>query len=187
MHIVRLLNTILDLVKYWYFGGCLFFLALGPRPHMSALGPLSFGPSAHGSVKFISAGFDFLPVCVTKCSCGTLIKHISEFSIHKRFYKKFLQINCMNKCNDVPKKIIVVSRNNKLWQDTVIVCEKADEWYIEWQRVTTNDNKWQQVTMSGSEWQWYNSWKRHSTLQRVGDCHTFCDKNRCTTSRDGWL
>ena len=24
--------------------------------------------------------------------------------------------------------------------------------------------------MSGSKWQWYNEWKRDSTLQRMSDC-----------------
>ena len=43
----------------------------------------ALGPSAPGPVTFTSAGFDFLPVCVVKCSCATLIKHICEFSIHK--------------------------------------------------------------------------------------------------------
>ena len=47
------------------------FVFLGPRP------------SAPGPITFINAGFDFLPVCVVKCSCATLIKHICEFSIHK--------------------------------------------------------------------------------------------------------
>ena len=44
---------------------------------MSILGPRPPGP-----MKLISAGFDFLAVCV-KCSCATLIKHICEFSAHK--------------------------------------------------------------------------------------------------------
>ena len=78
-----------------------------------------------------------------------------------------------------------------------------NEWYNEWQGVTTNDNEWQrvvqqvtksdnewqQIVMSDSEWQqWYNQWKRHSTLQRMDDCRPFNDKNRySTTSKDGWL
>ena len=36
-----------------------------------------------------------------------------------------------------------------------IVDKKTDEWYIEWQQVTTNDNEWynewQQVTKSGKK------------------------------------
>ena len=43
----------------------------------------------------------------------------------------------------------------------MIVYKKTDEWYIEWQRVTTSgttsDNEWQRVTTSGTtsdkEWQ----------------------------------
>ena len=89
----------------------------------------------------------------------------------------------------------------------MIVYKNTDEWYIEWQRVTTNnnewynewermtasdtasDNKWQQIAMRESEWQqWYNERKRHSTLQRMDHCHPFNDKNRyTTTSSDGWL
>ena len=43
-----------------------------------------------------------------------------------------------------------------------IVYKKKDEWYIEWQRVTTNDNEWQSVTTSSttSDNEWYNEWKR---------------------------
>ena len=58
--------------------GYLFFSALGARPHMSAV-----GPSAPGPITSISAGFYFLSVCIVKCSCAKLIKHICEFSIHK--------------------------------------------------------------------------------------------------------
>ena len=139
------------LIKYFQWGICF--------SRLSALGPMcwpsTLGLAAPGPIKFISAGFDFLPVCVIKCSCAILIKHMFEFSIHKRFYEKFLRINCMNMCNVQKKRILVLS-NNKFSQGTVIVYKKAGEWYIEWQRVTTNDKKWQQMTMSGSEWQWYN-------------------------------
>ena len=69
----------------------------------------------------------------------------------------------------------------------------SDEWQTtsdnEWQRVTKSDKEWQRMAMSYSEWdQWYSEWKRHSTLQRMDDCHHFNDKKRyTTTSRDGWL
>ena len=63
--------------------GYLFFSALDPRPSAPYVGPRPLGPSAAGPITFISADFHFLPVCVIKCSCATLIKHISEFSIHK--------------------------------------------------------------------------------------------------------
>ena len=29
-----------------------------------------------------------------------------------------------------------------------------NEWYNEWQRMTTSDNKWQRVTTSDKEWHW---------------------------------
>ena len=73
----------------------------------------------------------------------------------------------------------------------MIVYKKTDEWYIEWQRVTTNDNEWysewqrvttssttsdnewEWVTMNDNEWQrvrtndneWYNKWQR--VVQRM--------------------
>ena len=43
-----------------------------------------------------------------------------------------------------------------------IVYKKTDEWYNEWQRVTTSgitrDKEWQPVTTNDSEW--YNEWQR---------------------------
>ena len=43
----------------------------------------------------------------------------------------------------------------------MIVYKKTDEWYIEWQRVTTSDNEWynewQRMTTSDNEW--YNKWQ----------------------------
>ena len=66
----------------------------------------------------------------------------------------------------------------------MIVYKKTDEWYTEWQRITTSDNEWQQViqrmttssttsgTTSDNEWQrmtmsgktngneWHHEWKR---------------------------
>ena len=56
-----------------------------------------------------------------------------------------------------------------------IFFKKADEWYIEWQRVTSSDNEWynewQQKTMSDSEWQ--QVVKQMKTVQN--------------TSNNGWL
>ena len=78
-----------------------------------------------------------------------------------------------------------VTTNDNEWQRV--------EWNNKWQRVavsnTTSDNEWQQMAMSDSKWQqWYNVWKRHSTLQRMDDCRAFNEKNRyTTTSRDVWL
>ena len=41
--------------------------------------------------------------------------------------------------------------------DVAIVYKKTDELYIEWQRVTTNDNdwynEWQRMKTSDNEWQ----------------------------------
>ena len=88
------------------------------------------------------------------------------------------------------------------WQRVVQrVTTNGNEWRVV-QRVTasgtTSDKKWQwviqRVTTKSNEWQWVTAVvqpvkrKRHSTLQRMDDCHTFNDKNRyTTTSRDRWL
>ena len=94
--------------------------------------------------------------------------------------------------------------------DYEIVYKKTDEWYIEWQQVTTNDNEWQQVAqqMITSDNEWHNEWQRATknghwvtasesngkanengtVLQRVDDSNHFNDKKRyTTTSRDGRL
>ena len=47
------------------------------------LGPRPSAPRPLGPIKFLIFVFDFLPVCVIKCSCAALIKHNCEFSIHK--------------------------------------------------------------------------------------------------------
>ena len=82
---------------------------------------------------------------------------------------------------------------NLLWKGKKTVYKKTDEWYIEWQQVTTNDttsdNEWQRVvqrmttsdserqritnssTTSQNEWQrliksgceWYNEWQQLTT------------------------
>ena len=36
---------------------------------------------------------------------------------------------------------------------TKIVYQKTDEWYIEWQRMTTGNDKWQWMTTNDNEWQ----------------------------------
>ena len=80
--------------------------------------------------------------------------------------------------------------NENEWQR---MTTNDNEWCNKWQRVTrsntTSDKEWKQIAMSDSEWQqWYNQWKRHSTLQRMDNCRPFNDKNRySTTSKDGWL
>ena len=99
--------------------------------------------------------------------------------------------------------LVIVTIISLKMSNVEIVYKRTDEWYIEGQRVTANDNEWQRVVqrvkMSDKEWQrmamsdskweqWYSKWKRHSALQRMDDCHHFHDKKRYTaTSRDGWL
>ena len=73
--------------------------------------------------------------------------------------------------NYVPLKIsqnfsfIIKNRQIFSWRlSFTIVYKKTEEWYIEWQRVTGNDNEWytsgitsdiewQQMTTSDKEWQ----------------------------------
>ena len=56
-----------------------------------------------------------------------------------------------------------------LWHIFMIIYKKTDEWYIEWQRMTINDNEWynewQLITTSAttSENEWYNEWQRVTT------------------------
>ena len=43
----------------------------------------------------------------------------------------------------------------------MIVYKKTDEWYIEWQRVTTNNNECYNEWKNDSEW--YNEWQQMTT------------------------
>ena len=57
-----------------------------------------------------------------------------------------------------------------------------NEWYNEWQQVTTNDNEWQQMTMSDSEWQKVvERVKTAQLLQRMDDWNSFYNENRYKT------
>ena len=53
----------------------------------------------------------------------------------------------------------------------MIVYKKTGEWYIEWQRMTTNKNEWykewQRMTTSDNEW--YNQWQRVTKSGTTGD------------------
>ena len=71
----------------------------------------------------------------------------------------------------------------------MIVYKKTDEWYIEWQRVTKNDNEWQRVTTSSTtsdkewqrviqrvttrdkKWQWVTASDRSGTTNENGPVH----------------
>ena len=73
-----------------------------------------------------------------------------------------------------------LTANGKEWHwMTTSGTMNDNEWYNEWQQVTKSDNKRQRVTTSDSKWQWvtpnnskwYNERERHSTLQRMDDCH----------------
>ena len=56
-----------------------------------------------------------------------------------------------------------------------IIYKKTDEWYIEWQWMTTSDNewynKWQRMTTSGTANgnEWYNEWQRLTTSAAADD------------------
>ena len=103
-----------------------------------------------------------------------------------------------------------------LWSFLKIFYKKTDEWYIEWQRVTTNDNEWQgvvqrvttigitsdnewqRVAMNDNEWQGVvqqvtksdNEWQRTTTngkeWQRV---RAVVQRMKATqyTSKNEWL
>ena len=90
----------------------------------------------------------------------------------------------MNKCN-VPKKKILVLSNSKFSHNTVLVYKKADEWYIEWQRMATSDNKWQWLaandsgTTNGNDTVHFKEWvtailsltKTDALLPGMDDCN----------------
>ena len=59
-----------------------------------------------------------------------------------------------------------------------IVYKKTDEWYIKWQRVTTNDNEWQRVVqrVTTNDNEWYNEWQRVTTSSTTSG----------TTSENEW-
>ena len=47
-----------------------------------------------------------------------------------------------------------MTTSDKEWQRVTASGTKSDnEWYNEWQRVTTSDSEWQRVTTSDKEWQ----------------------------------
>ena len=62
-----------------------------------------------------------------------------------------------------------------------IIYKNTDEWYNEWQRMTTSDNKWQLVTTNDNEW--YNEWQR---VTRSGTTSDY-EWQRVTTSDNEWL
>ena len=69
------------------------------------------------------------------------------------FYKKSIS-------DFINETVDVVILDSNIGINLRIVYKKTDEWYIEWQRVTTNDNEWQRVvqrvttssTTSDNEW-----------------------------------
>ena len=121
--------------------------------------------------------------------------------LHRSFIKR--QTSGTSSDNEWYNEWQRMTTSDNEWQRVVQrVTTNDNEWRVvqrvttndnEWQRMTTSDNKWysewQRVKMSDSKWeQWYSKLKRHSTLQRMDDCHHFNDKKRyTTTSRDGWL
>ena len=115
--------------------------------------------------------------------CSSLLLTLNI--IHIMFYS----ISIFNIKHVIPGYVLLNEINNH-WNDLFtyilkIVYKKTDEWYLEWQRVTTSDNEWynewQEMTTSDKEWQWvvqrvttsgttsdnewYNEWQR--VVQRV--------------------
>ena len=75
-------------------------------------------------------------------------------------------------------------RGTLLLNTKTIVYKKTDEWYIEWQRVTTNDNEWQRVVqrVTTNDNEWYNEWQRMTT----SDNEWYNKWQRMTTSDNEW-
>ena len=79
-----------------------------------------------------------------------------------------------------------------------IVYKITDEWYIQWQRVTTSgttsDNKWQRMAMNDNEWQRVvqrvttsdNEWQYDNELQRIATSDTTIDTTSETTMDNEW-
>ena len=145
----------------------------------------------------------FVPFCSSKLVLFFKISFREIYFSDKIVYKKtdewYIEWQRVTTNDDEWQRVVQrVTTNDTTsgneWQRMIKGGTTSDnEWHNEWKRVTmsdtTSDNKWQQMTMSGSEWQqWHNELKRHSTLERMDDCHPFNNKNRyTTTSKHGWL
>ena len=87
--------------------------------------------------------------------------------------------------NEWQRMVQRVTTNDNEWQQMTVSDSK---WKRVIQRVTTNGNDWQQMTMSDNEWQKVvQRVKMALLLQRMDDCNFSYNKNRYSTSRDGWL
>ena len=67
-------------IKYFHTT-CICFL--GPRSSAPYVDLWTSASRPSDLIRFLSAAFHFLLVCVIKCSCEALGKHNCEFSIHK--------------------------------------------------------------------------------------------------------
>ena len=144
---------------------------------------------------------------IKKCLCNGCNLHFA-----------FMQIFsiCILKLSLTSKVILSGTTSCEFSINSKIVYKKTDKWYIEWQRVTTNDNEWQRVvqrvttsdTTSDNEWQrvttsgitsdneWQllttsdNQWQRTTTngneWQRVREVIQWI-KTAQYTSKNGWL
>ena len=94
------------------------------------------------------------------------------------------------------KWIKILADFKKPWN--LIVYKKTDEWYIEWQRGTTNDNDWQQMVqrVTTNDNEWYKEWQQMTTSdnewQRVvswvtnSDNEWYNEWQRVTTNGNVW-
>ena len=61
----------------------------------------------------------------------------------------------------------------------MIVYKKTDEWYIEWQRVTTNNNEWynEWERMTASDTASDNKWQQIAMRERASDSSGAMNEN----------
>ena len=74
--------------------------------------------------------------------------------------------------------LVIVTIISLKMSNVEIVYKRTDEWYIEWQGVTTSGtkskNEWQRVATNGNEWQ-----QMRAVVQQM--------KTAQCTSKNGWL
>ena len=77
------------------------------------------------------------------------------------------------------KNHLALAKTNDHW--------KTDEWYVEWQRVTTNDSKWQGVAqrVTARDNECYSKWQRMITSDNGWQEMTASNKKwQCVTYND---
>ena len=109
---------VLEQIQQWVF----FF------SRSSALGPICWPlPSSSQPlcpIKFLGAIFDFLPVCVIKCSCATSFKHSSSspsYLFTNIIENKGLSCRLIKSCKKFEKFLRTILIISKFSQGTVVL------------------------------------------------------------------